>query len=111
MTVLEVQIHGIDWEVQIFDEEDDEVVVNGVGMCDYCKYTIQVAAGLKKSQLRTVLLHEVTHAFRWTYGLVSELPKITIPTTEIEEMIANSVEVFGPEIIACVDEIMSNLED
>ena len=107
--VVNIEIHGIEWDVIMLEDEDD-VIMNkdgpGVGLCDYCKYTIYVAKDLKRSQLRTVLIHELTHAFRWTYGLVSERDKITIPTTEIEEIIANSIEVFGTEIIECADEVL-----
>lgn len=106
--MVEFKIHGIDWTLRVA-EEDETIEGDGVGLCDYCTYTITVIDGLKKSQLRTVLLHELTHAFRWTYGMVSELELANIPWTEVEEIAANTVEVFAEEILECADEIMKCL--
>lgn len=109
MYVIPFEIHGIDWEVNILSKDDDEAIVGGVGECNYCTYTIYIVDGLTKTQFRSVLIHEVTHAFRWTYGLVSERERITIPTAEIEEIIANSIETFAEDILVCVQEIMDYL--
>lgn len=97
-------LHGIDWELNIVENDGS---FEGVGNCDYCSYTVNIIEGLTKSQFKSVLLHEITHAIRWTYGLVSEMELANIPWGEVEEIVANTVEAFGEEIIDCVTYLMS----
>lgn len=105
-TKLDFNIHGIKWELELVKSYDD---IEANGLTCYSDYTVKVIGSLHETQLRSTLLHEITHAFRWTYGQVSELELLNIPTEEVEEIVANTVEVFGAEIFECVDNIMDNL--
>jgi hypothetical protein len=103
---LEFYIHGIKWDLELVDNYDD---IDANGITYYSEYAIKVVKTLHETQLRSTLIHEVTHAFRWTYGQVSEMELLNIPTEEVEEIVANTIEVFGADIFECVDDIMVNL--
>ena len=103
--VYNFQIHGIEWELQIVNPED----IEGLGECDYWNYEIKIKSGFKNNQLMRVLRHELTHAFRWSYGNVSEMELSNYPTEEIQEIICNTVEVHGENIIKLSKEIHNAL--
>ena len=93
--MIEFRIDDIEWELHLVEFDE----IDGVGETEYCEYVIKVVKGLKPVQLKKVLIHELTHAYRWSYGLVSEMELLNIPGTEVEEYIANTLEVFGEKII------------
>ena len=103
---LEFEINGVDWLLK-FVESD---AIEGVGETDYCKYEIYIDKTLKPSQMIMALKHELVHAYRWTYALVSEMELMNIPGTEVEELIANFVEVFGEQVINLANKIMKEIE-
>lgn len=100
---IEFKIHGIDWDLILVDGNE----IEALGETNYLAYEIKIVNYLKESQFKTVLRHELTHAFRWTYGNVSEMELLNIPSAEVEEMIANTVDVFGEDIVNLTNELMS----
>ena len=103
---LEFKINDVDWVVKFVKPDD----IEGVGETNYCAYEIYIDRCLRPSQMIMALRHELVHAYRWTYALVSEMELMNIPSTEVEELIANFVEVFGKEIIEVADTMMAAIE-
>lgn len=93
--MYEFKINNIDWEISLADYDD----IEACGLTTYCEYKIQILKTLKPSQMKSTIIHELTHAFRWSYGNVSCMELLNFPSSEVEEYIANTVEVFGERII------------
>ena len=105
--MIKFKIHNSEWELGLIDSDD----INGnLGITYFTDYRILLAYG-KKANVKNALVHELVHAFRWSYcNIISDQNKITMMAMELEEIIANTIEAHGREIFELADKIWKDLE-
>lgn len=99
MTVL---INGIVWNVIFTNNFDDLTRMDGtvtLGITDLDKQTIYLFSMLKGRMLRKVLIHELTHAFMFSYNFYL--------TIEEEEFVCSFLDTYGDEIINDTDYLIN----
>lgn len=107
MTDFMINMHS--WKITHVDPEESGI--EGMhGYTDYTNHMILINNKLEETEMEGVIIHELTHAYRWSYGFVSDVdnPKLTI--AEIEEMIANFTESFGRQIISKSKELFLEMK-
>lgn len=97
---MKIQIHKDVWTVRLASEKEkkmnpDEDSVN-LGLAEYNKLIINIREGLAKSVARSTVIHELVHAFMFSYA----------NQVEGEEQMCDFFGVHGDEIIELTNEIM-----
>lgn len=111
MDGLRFKIYNLDWDLFLVPESSTDIGgIDCLGETDYIHQEIKINQTLSKSAMKRTLIHELTHAFRWTYGNVSESEVLNTSSGEMEEIIANTVEVFGEDIIKLANKLMKHIE-
>lgn len=107
--MVKFKINNHDWDIRLvtYEGEDAGVIC---GLTDYIHNIIFINIDMKKSQMLGTITHELTHAFRWSYGFESDVEYAKVSNAEIEEMIANFVESFGSQIITLANKLYLKLE-
>lgn len=97
-----VRINNIDWEIVLTNNCDNLRRNNGtltLGITDANEQTIYLFSVLKGNLLRKVLIHELTHAFIFSYNYyLSE---------EEEEFICSFIDTYGTDIINNADNLLN----
>lgn len=107
---IKFKIQRINWSLELVDAlELDHDDTQSLGETYYADYKIKIVNIDNYSVLKSALIHELTHAVRWTYGHISSIDIAGWPSEEVEEQIANTVEVHGEEIINLAYEILDKL--
>lgn len=99
MTVL---INDILWNVVFTNNFDDLTRMDGtvtLGITDLDKQTIYLFSMLKGRMLRKVLIHELTHAFMFSYDFYL--------TIDEEEFVCSFLDTYGDEIINDTDYLIN----
>lgn len=107
MTDFMINMHK--WKIAAVSAEEPNM--EGMhGYTDYTNHMILIYDGLEETEMESTVIHEITHAYRWSYGFVSDVdnPKLTI--AEIEEMIANFMENYGRQIVSISKELYLKLK-
>lgn len=107
MGLYKFKIHNSEWDIGIVDSDD----INGnSGITYFTDYRILLSYG-KRANVKNALVHELVHAFRWSYcNIISDQNKITMAAMELEEIIANTIEAHGREIIELADKLWKDIE-
>ena len=107
--MIEFRINHNDWDLVLTDESR----LNGnLGMTIFTDYRILLMKSDKHSNMKSALIHELTHAFRWSYGnIVSDQNKISISAMDLEEIIANVIEAHGRDIIELSDQLWEQIKE
>ncbi len=100
---MKIKIHNDTWNVKLTDGKKkkmtpDENSIN-LGLCEYEHLIINIRSGLSKSVARSTIIHELVHAFQFSYA----------NKVEGEEQMCDFFGVHGDEIIALADEIMEGV--
>ena len=110
---LEFNIKDLVWNLYFFDPydppENSDLNENVCGKTQYVDNSIWLNNTMKDPQLYRTIVHELVHAFRWTYGCVSDFEISNIPTCELEEIIANTIETHGKDIFKLADFIFDTI--
>ena len=107
---MKFKIQRVEWELELVEAlELDHDDTQSLGETYYTDYKIKLVDTPNYSVLKSSLIHELTHAVRWTYGHLSSVGIEGWPQAEMEEQIANTVEVHGEEIINLAYEILERL--
>ena len=102
--MVEFKINKHTWRLYIVSPED--LSIKGVhGYTDFAKHNIQINSDLDETEIRSTITHEITHAYRWSYGFVNDAENLKYAADEVEEMMANFIESFGDEIIEISKEL------
>ena len=69
---MEIKINANTWKVEALDGKDkklnpDSEVFN-LGLTEYCTNTISIRKGMTASVTRSTVIHELVHAFIFSYG-------------------------------------------
>ena len=97
-----MNINGLNWKI-VFTENDNDLIVNSsvrLGVTDRNRLTIYLYDGLKGKLLRKVLIHELTHAWLFSYDYSLDV--------ETEEMLCEFLDTYAENIIDEADEYLEN---
>lgn len=72
-----------------------------IGMCDDNTSTIYYASDLSGTQLQKVIIHEITHACMFSYGIILD--------AEAEEIFCELLANYGTEIIKTAELVFKRL--
>lgn len=101
---MELKIHNLHWEV-LFVGPDDKYIMDSVGE-GACGLTLNselkilIVNSLPKDLIWRTIIHELVHAYVWTYGLDG------YPMSE--ESLCNFIETFSESIIETAKAIYNN---
>lgn len=107
---MKIEINNLNWEVSIVPNTNPELIVNGsaaAGTTWFMQQKIYLSADLTKDTARSVIAHELAHAF-----LCSTQIK---PTKDAEyecyseEEMCNFVSMWGEQIFALTDKIYNEM--
>lgn len=97
-----VKINDVVWEIVFTDNLDNLRRMDGtvtIGVADFRELKIFLFFKLKGKLLRKVLIHELTHAYMFSYNFyLSE---------EEEEFICSFIDTYGTDIISNADELLN----
>lgn len=100
-----IRINGCNWRVAFVPGNSRKLIRQDgsrtIGMCDCNDMAIYLFDGLHGALLKKVMLHEVTHAAIFSYGVYMDL--------EQEELFCDLLSTYGEEIIDVVDGFFSAL--
>lgn len=97
-----MNVNGLNWKI-VFTENDNDLIVNSsvrLGVTDRNRLTIYLYDGLKGKLLRKVLIHELTHAWLFSYDYNLDV--------ETEEMLCEFLDTYAESIIDEADEYLEN---
>lgn len=99
------KINGVDWEIKFASPNHPKLRRQdgsyALGSCDNPTKTIYINEIVPMNKLRKVLCHEVTHAAMFSYNVVLDINQ--------EELIADLIATYGPEIIGITNKIFSRI--
>lgn len=102
---MKIKIHDDIWKVRMVDSDKKKLNPDSnhinLGLTEYTKGVISIRKGMQKSVTRSTVIHELTHAFLFSYG----------HTVEGEEAMCDFFGVHGDEIISLADQIMKEVFD
>lgn len=100
---IKIKIYNDIWKVKLVNADakkmnPDENHIN-FGLTEYAKGKISIRAGLSESVARSTVIHELVHAFLFSYG----------HTVEGEEAMCDFFGTHADEIIDLADQIMKGV--
>lgn len=102
---MKIRIYKDTWKVKIVNADKkkmnpDEGHYN-LGLTEYDKLVINIRNGMPRSVTRSTVIHELTHAFCFSYAnVVNE-----------EEAMCDFFGIHGDEIIHLADQVMERMID
>ena len=107
--MIDFMINMHSWKIAAVEPEESGI--EGMhGYTDYTNHMILINNKSEETEMEGVIIHEVTHAYRWSYGFVSDVDNPKLCIAEIEEMVANFIESFGRQIISKSKELFIELK-
>lgn len=101
--VMKIKIHNDLWKVKLTDGRKKKMTPDkdhyNLGLTEYSKLLINIRTGLPASVARSTVIHELTHAFLFSYA----------NEVEGEEQMCDFFGVHGDEIITLADQIMEGV--
>ena len=91
---MHIRVNNIDWQIIFTSNVNDLSTSSGnvtIGVTDNNTNTIYLYEKLRGKLLRKVLIHELTHAWIFSYGYYL--------TVEEEEFVCSFVDTYAEEII------------
>lgn len=107
--MIKFKINNHDWDIRLVEYEGDDAV-SVCGHCDYIRNIIYININMRPAQRKSTIIHELSHAFRWSYGFELDVEHSKISNAEIEEIVANFVESFGEQIVELANKLNLKLE-
>ena len=107
---MKVEINNLIWEISIVPNTNPELIINGyaaAGTTWHMTQKIYLSADLTKDTVRSVISHELAHAF-----LCSTQIRPTKEAEEehySEEEMCNFVSMWGEQIFTLTDKIYNEL--
>ena len=69
---MEIKINADTWKIEALDGEDEKLHPKtdayNLGLTEYCTNTISIRKGMTASVTRSTVIHELVHAFIFSYG-------------------------------------------
>ena len=102
---MNIKIHNDTWNVKLTNANKKKMTPDknhyNLGLAEFDTLTINIRTGLAKSVARSTVIHELVHAFMFSYG----------NQVEGEEQMCDFFGVHGDEIIMLADQIMKGVID
>lgn len=79
-TTMECKINGLKWNVFFVDKNDDKLLYDGsnnLGVTYYDDLEIYLKTDMSKPLFRQTVIHELVHAFLFSYGIHLENSDVT----------------------------------
>ena len=79
--MVKFKINRHEWEIDFMNEdnvEGDDIYQTTCGLTNYIGNTIVINPMMNEYQTKTTIIHEITHAFRWSYGFVNDVEPVKI---------------------------------
>lgn len=98
---MKVSINGYEWEVVYTSKSKDLMRSDGsltFGVTDRNLMCMFLSASLKGDLLRKVLLHELTHAFIFSYGYYL--------TVEEEEFVCSFMDCYAYDLVSLTNNLL-----
>lgn len=100
---MKIKIHNDIWKVKLTDANRKKMTPDknhyNLGLTEYDRLVINIRTGLAESVARSTVIHELVHAFKFSYG----------NQVEGEEQMCDFFGVHGDEIIMLTDQIMKGV--
>ncbi len=100
---MEIRIHNDVWEVKIVNADKKKMNSSNnsynLGLTEYSKCRISIRNGISRSVMRATVIHELIHAFQFSFG----------NKVEDEEQMCDFFGVHGDEIISLTNQIMGGV--
>lgn len=100
---MKIRIHNDTWKVKMvkadakkMNPEDGRI---NLGLTEYAEGKINIRRDLPESVARSTVIHELVHAFLFSYG----------QTVESEEAMCDFFGVHADEILSLTDQIMKGV--
>ncbi len=96
-------VNGIPWKIKFTDSNEDLYLrgAKRLGIADRRKHTIYLDDSLQGDLLKKVLLHELTHAWLFSYGYNMSV--------EDEEFISSFVDTHAEDILERAESVLKDL--
>lgn len=102
---MKIRIHKDTWKVKIVNADKKKMNPDkehyNLGLTEYDKLVINIRKGMSRSVTRSTVIHELTHAFSFSYANV----------VSGGEAMCDFFGVHGDEIIRLTDQIMERMVD
>ena len=104
--IIKITINCIEWEV-LFTSSDNALLIDNNGATAYEECKIYIRRDMNESKTRRILIHELTHAVEYSFGLKDRVSE------DRHEDLANFLMFYGYLIINITNDIMNriNVED
>lgn len=103
MKSMKIKIHKDVWKVKLTDGDKKKMTPDknsyNLGLTEYGKQTINIRKGLSLSVARSTVIHELVHAFLFSYG----------NTVEGEERMCDFFGAHADEIVNLTNQIMERV--
>lgn len=103
--IMKIKIHNDVWKVKLVDANAKKMNPDqdsyNFGLTEYKELLISIMDGRSESVTRSTLIHELVHAFMFSYG----------HTVEGEEAMCDFFGVHGDEIIDLTNQIIERWGD
>lgn len=100
---MEFKINTDTWKVVVLDGEHEKMHPEpdriNLGLTEYCKNVINIRKGMTESVTRATVIHELVHAFLFSFGY----------HVEGEEPMCDFFGVQGDSILELADKIMKGV--
>lgn len=100
---MKIRIHNDVWKVKLVSENrkkmNPESGSYNLGLTEFNKSIINIRSGMSESVTRSTVIHELVHAFLFSYG--NEI--------EGEEQMCDFFGVHADEIVALADKVMEGV--
>lgn len=99
---MRVEINNIEWDIIFTNNTDDLKRSDGsvtFGVTDVNVLGIFIWSSLRGRMLRKVMVHELSHAFIFSYGYFL--------TLEEEEFLCSFIDTYAEDIIECTDSVLT----
>ena len=99
---MRVEINNIEWDIIFTNNTDDLKRSDGsvtFGVTDVNVLGIFIWSSLRGRMLRKVMIHELSHAFIFSYGYFL--------TLEEEEFLCSFIDTYAEDIISYTDSILT----
>ena len=100
---MQIKINNDLWRIKLVDGNKKKINPGKgriyMGLCEYEKLTINIRKGMAASVMRSTIVHELVHAFLFSYG----------NRVEGEEQMCDFFGAHGEEIVKFADRIMKEV--
>lgn len=104
---MKLQIHNLNWQVEFIQSEhcfeENNTQEELCGITKKLKLQVFINSEMNDDLVRRTVIHELTHAYIWTYGFENF-------DSFKEEDLCNFIETFSESILKDTEKVMTEYE-